>query len=98
MDDNIKATDDIIPFVVRPLQSGSLEGAFRVHLSPESLERLKLKVGEICQITCENGNTGYGIAWRATDKGRHLTSSPVKFQLTICAVCWMIMQSTRCRV
>ncbi|TKA59754.1 hypothetical protein B0A55_11952, partial [Friedmanniomyces simplex] len=54
-------------FVVRLLPSTGLEGAFRVHLSPESLEKLDLKVGELCQISGESGN-GYGIAWRATDK------------------------------
>ncbi|KAK0286988.1 AAA+-type ATPase [Friedmanniomyces endolithicus] len=54
-------------FVVRLLPSAGLEGAFRVHLSPESLERLDLKVGELCQMSGESGN-GYGIAWRATDK------------------------------
>lgn len=56
------------PFVVRLLPSTGLDGAFRVHLSPEGLERLDLKVGELCQITGENGGIGYGIAWRATDK------------------------------
>ncbi|KAK1002540.1 AAA+-type ATPase [Friedmanniomyces endolithicus] len=54
-------------FVVRLLPSSGLEGAFRVHLSPESLERLDLKVGELCQMSGESGK-GYGIAWRATDK------------------------------
>ncbi|KAK1053734.1 AAA+-type ATPase [Friedmanniomyces endolithicus] len=54
-------------FVVRLLPSTGLEGAFRVHLSPESLERLDLKVGELCQMSGESGK-GYGIAWRATDK------------------------------
>lgn len=58
------------PFVVRPLPlaGAGLDGAFRVHLSPESLDLLGLKVGELCQITGESGGIGYGIAWRATDK------------------------------
>lgn len=59
---------DGLPFVVGVLPSTGLEGAFRVHLTPESLEKIGLKVGELCQITGENGDLGYGIAWRATDK------------------------------
>ncbi|EMC92580.1 hypothetical protein BAUCODRAFT_114322 [Baudoinia panamericana UAMH 10762] len=56
-------------FVVRTLlPAGSLEGAFRVHLTPDSLDKLDLKVGEICHVDGENGSIGYGIAWRATDK------------------------------
>jgi len=55
-------------FTVRALPATGLDGAFRVHLSPESLERMGLKVGELCQITGEKESSGYGIAWRATDK------------------------------
>lgn len=50
------------PFVVRPLPGAGLDGAFRVHLSPESLDHLGLKVGELCQITGENGGIGYGAS------------------------------------
>ena len=47
--------DDNLPFVVRPLQATNLDGAFRVHLSPDGLDKLGLRIGEICQITGENG-------------------------------------------
>ena len=59
-------------FVARPLQlppSAGLEGAFRVHLDPQSLQALSLKVGEVCDIADEKGElVGRGIAWRAADK------------------------------
>jgi len=47
--------DDNLLFVVRPLQATNLDGAFRVHLSPDGLDKLGLRIGEICQITGENG-------------------------------------------
>ena len=66
-----------VHFVVRPLQSnpGSLEGAFRVYISPECLDQVSVKVGDLCEIWDERGETavGYGIAWRATDR---MGSSP----------------------
>ncbi|KAK3068670.1 AAA+-type ATPase [Teratosphaeriaceae sp. CCFEE 6253] len=55
-------------FVVRLLPPATgLAGAFRVHLSPESLDRLNLATGELCHISGESGD-GYGIAWRAEDR------------------------------
>ena len=56
-------------FVVRPLPSSGLNGAFRVHIAPDALSTLNLAVGDIVQITSEDGlATGFAIAWRATDK------------------------------
>jgi AAA family ATPase len=55
-------------FVVRPLTATGLDGAFRVHIAPEALDKIGLKVGDICQITDEDGSTGLGIAWRAADR------------------------------
>ncbi|KAH9827725.1 ATPase family associated with various cellular activities (AAA), partial [Teratosphaeria destructans] len=76
---------DTPPFVVRLLPSNAgLEGAFRVHLSPEALEKLALKVGDICHITGEQNETGYGIAWRATDKmGNNPKLRPAKMTDTL---------------
>ena len=67
-------------FVVRPLQSTGLDGAFRVHVPPEALERLNLKVGELCTISTAAGDAfGYGITWRATDKmGNSPKARPAK--------------------
>jgi len=62
---------DTPPFVIRLLPSSGLDGAFRVHLPPDSLEKLGLQVGDLCQITGDNEGSlrsGYGIAWRATDR------------------------------
>jgi len=47
--------DDNLPFVVRPLPTANLDGAFRVHLSPDGLDKLGLRIGELCQITGEKG-------------------------------------------
>jgi hypothetical protein len=55
-------------FVVRPLTTTGLDGAFRVHIAPEALDKIGLKVGDLCQITDEDGSTGLGIAWRAADR------------------------------
>ncbi|KAF2857210.1 AAA-domain-containing protein, partial [Piedraia hortae CBS 480.64] len=42
--------------------------AFRVHLSPETLEKLDLKIGQLCHITTDaDAISGYGIAWRGND-------------------------------
>ncbi|KAI7611788.1 hypothetical protein KC319_g20432, partial [Hortaea werneckii] len=35
---------DDAPFVVRPLPSSTLDGAFRVHLSPDGLDKVGLKI------------------------------------------------------
>lgn len=72
-------------FVVRHLQSTSLDGAFRVHLPPECLDQLGLKVGDLCEITSEEGTTsGCGIAWRAADKmGSNPKTRPVKMTGTL---------------
>nr|POE94253.1 atpase family gene 2 protein [Quercus suber] len=80
------STEPSHPFVIRPLPSNTLEGAFRVHLSPESLEKLHLKVGDVCEISSASGAIGHGIAWRAADK---LTTSaspklrPIKMTETL---------------
>lgn len=64
---------DALHVVVRPNNPTSgLEGAFRVHVLPESLISAGLRVGDICEIACEDGTNGYGIAWRADD--RYVTS------------------------
>lgn len=55
-------------FVVRPLTTTGLDGAFRVQIAPEALDKIGLKVEDICQITDEDGSTGLGIAWRAADR------------------------------
>jgi AAA family ATPase len=55
-------------FVVRPLTTTGLDGAFRVQIAPEALDKIGLKVEDICQITDEDGATGLGIAWRAADR------------------------------
>lgn len=71
-------------FVVRPLTAAGLDGAFRVHISPEALEKLGLKVGEICQITDEDGASGLGIAWRAADRmGNSPKVQPAKMSDTL---------------
>ncbi|KAK5129701.1 hypothetical protein LTR08_002945 [Meristemomyces frigidus] len=71
-------------FVVRPLPSSGLDGAFRVHLAPESLELLGLKVGDLCQISGDKGGIGYGIAWRALDKmGNSPKIRPAKMTQTL---------------
>jgi AAA family ATPase len=49
-------------FVVRPLTTTGLDGAFRVQIAPEALDKIGL------QITDEDGATGLGIAWRAADR------------------------------
>ena len=55
-------------FIVRPLTTTGLDGAFRVQIAPEALDKIGLKVEDICQITDEDGTTGLGIAWRAADR------------------------------
>lgn len=71
-------------FVVRPLTAAGLDGAFRVHISPEALEKLGLKVGEVCQITDEDGASGVGIAWRAADRmGNSPKVQPAKMSDTL---------------
>jgi AAA family ATPase len=57
-------------FAVRSLPSTTgLDGAFRVHVLPEHLEQAGLKLGDLCEITGEDGTAvGYGVSWRATDK------------------------------
>lgn len=55
-------------FVVRPLTATGLDGAFRVHIAPEALDKIGLKVGDLCHITDEDGSSGFGIAWRAADR------------------------------
>ena len=41
---------DALHVVVRDLPSQGLEGAFRVHVLPESLQQAQLKVGDVCEI------------------------------------------------
>ena len=56
-------------FAVRGLPSSTLDGAFRVHLLPEHLDQLRLKVGDPCQLEDPDGNLlGHGISWRAAEK------------------------------
>jgi AAA family ATPase len=75
------------PFVVRllpPPANGGLDGAFRVHLSPDALVSLDLKTGQLCHITGEHGESGYGLAWRATDKmGNNPKLRPAKMTVTL---------------
>lgn len=74
---------DATSFVVRPLPAAGLDGAFRVHLSQESLDRLGLRLGDICQINGE-GVSGFGFAWRATEKmGNSPKVRPVKMTDTL---------------
>ena len=72
-------------FVARTLPYTGLDGAFRIHMLPEHLEQAGLKLGDLCEITGENGDAkGYGIAWRATDKmGTSPKNRPVKMTETL---------------
>ena len=46
-------------------------GAFRLHLSPETLKSAELSIGDLCDIKDDEGVTlGVGIAWRAADSAR----------------------------
>ncbi|RMY73063.1 hypothetical protein D0863_04120 [Hortaea werneckii] len=75
---------DDAPFVVRPLPSSTLDGAFRVHLSPDGLDKVGLKMGDLCQITGDNGGSGFAIAWRAMDKmGNNPKLRPAKMSDTL---------------
>lgn len=73
-------------FVVRALPTTGLDGAFRIHVLPEHLEQLKLKIGDVCAITnesVERETVGFGIAWRAAEKmGNAAKSRPVKITPT----------------
>lgn len=74
---------DGLHVVVRPLPSTGLEGAFRIHVLPESLEQAQLKVGDVCEIFSDDGSIGYGIAWRADDKmGNRPKNRPAKMTET----------------
>ncbi|WPH02899.1 Hypothetical protein R9X50_00576700 [Acrodontium crateriforme] len=82
---------DLPSFVVRLLPvSGSqppdLDGAFRVHFLPDALIHLGLSVGDLCQITGENGVVGVGVAWRGTDRmGNSPKLRPVKMTERFCS-------------
>ena len=67
-------------FATRTLPSIGLDGAFRVHVLPEHLDQVGLKLGDLCEIADEDGQAvGYGVAWRATDKmGTNPKVRPVK--------------------
>lgn len=75
--------------VVRLMPSTALEGAFRVHVQPESLNQASLKVGDVCKIESEADQdgasiTGYGIAWRAADGMTNRPKNrPIKMTETI---------------
>lgn len=57
-----------LQFVVRPLKTNGIQGAFRVHISPDALGKLGLTVGDVCQISSEDGSShGLAIAWRAAE-------------------------------
>lgn len=87
-----------IPFVVRPLPSNALKSAYRLHLSPEALQHLQLKVGQLCGITSEDGTRGAAIAWRATDKmGSSPKVQPAKMSETLCDT-FGFKQGTQVRV
>ncbi|KAK4916542.1 AAA+-type ATPase [Elasticomyces elasticus] len=76
---------DPTSFIVRTLQpiTNSLEGAFRVHLTQDSLSALGLNTGDLCLITTDT-TTGLGIAWRATDKmGNSPKHRPAKMTETL---------------
>lgn len=65
--------------VVRSLPSTGLEGAFRVHLLPDSLREAGLKIGDTCEIQSDDGTIGYGIAWQAADSmGNRPKTRPAK--------------------
>ncbi|KAF2723165.1 AAA-domain-containing protein [Polychaeton citri CBS 116435] len=68
--------------VVRDLKSAAatpLSDAFRAHLSPDVLDNLHLRIGDICDIATEDGKcTGVAIAWRAADKLGSPKNPPVK--------------------
>lgn len=75
---------DGLHVVVRLLPSSGLEGAFRVHVLPESLLQAGLKVGDVCAISSEDGSNGFGIAWRADDRmGTRPKNRPAKMTETI---------------
>ena len=83
-----KAMAEALHVVVRDLPSQGLEGAFRVHVLPDSLQQAQLKVGDICEITSEDGTTGYGIAWRADDRmGSRPKNRPAKMTETFRSAC-----------
>ena len=73
-------TSDALHVVVRLLPSSTgLEAAFRVHALPESLEQAHLHIGDLCEISSEDGTVGYGIAWRADDRmGNRPKNRPLK--------------------
>ncbi|UJO19671.1 ATPase family protein [Fulvia fulva] len=70
--------NDALHVVVRLTQSKGLEGAFRVQVLPESLQQAGLTTGDLCEISNEEGTTGYGIAWRADDKINRPKNRPAK--------------------
>lgn len=69
---------DLPDFIVRPLPHAGLAGAFRFHLTSKDLSTLGLNVGDLCQITSEDGSVGYGIAWRSTEPLAKPQSHPVR--------------------
>ncbi|KXT18589.1 hypothetical protein AC579_9814 [Pseudocercospora musae] len=86
--DKAMAMAEALHVVVRDLPSQTLEGAFRVHVLPDSLQQAHLKVGDICEITSEDGTTGYGIAWRADDRmGSRPKNRPAKMTETFRTAC-----------
>lgn len=73
-------------FVVRNMPAATgLDGAFRIHLPPESLPAASLTFNEPCQIVDESGKPiGAGIAWRAADKmGAAPKSKPARMSETL---------------
>jgi len=71
-------------FQVRPLAATGLDGAFRVHIAPEALDKIGLKVGDVCYITDDDGSSGFGIAWRALDRmGNSPKAPPAKISDTL---------------
>ncbi|KAF2487543.1 P-loop containing nucleoside triphosphate hydrolase protein [Neohortaea acidophila] len=75
-------------FAVRPLPAHSgLDGAFRIHIPPEQLDVLGLRVGDVCEVSGGEHGTdllGHGIAWRATEKlGANPKQKPAKMTDTL---------------
>jgi AAA family ATPase len=70
---------DNVHIVARLQSATTLDGAFRMHLPPDSLIQGGLKLGEVCSVHAEDGTNGYGISWRAEDRmGNKPKKRPVK--------------------
>ena len=52
---------------VRPAGSPSLEGAFRIHVSPKEMKALGLEAGDLCNLTISDSTVGLGFIWPSHD-------------------------------